>query len=59
MPREFELMPDFLNLIGRNVASHELSSNLTQFSRDLAGGLISSFYHFQNIFKPEAYQTKK
>ena len=50
-------MPDFLDQIGKNTP--DLNSNLAKFTRDLAGGLISKFYHFQNIFKPEAYQTKK
>ena len=50
-------MPEFLNQIGRNAP--ELNFNLAQFTRDLAGGLISKFYHFQNVFKPDAYHTKK
>ena len=57
MPRELELMPYFLDQIGKN--SPELNFNLAQFTKDLAGGLISKFYQFQNVFKPEAYQTKK
>ena len=44
MPREFELMPDFLDQIGKNTP--DLNLNLAQFTRDLAGGLISKFYHF-------------
>ena len=57
MPREFKLMPQFLDQIGRDTP--DINFNLAQFTRDLAGGLISKFYNFQNVFKPQAYQTKE
>ena len=52
MAKEFELMPKFLTQVGLGENSDCV---MTQFAQELAGGLISRFSSFHNVFKPTAY----
>lgn len=54
--KEFEIMPKWLDKVGHNCP--EMTENMTQFTKDIAGGLISQFSHFQSIFKKHQHDTK-
>ena len=51
------MMPNFLDTIGMNCP--EAQPDMIQFARDLAGGLISHFNFFQNVFNDDTYVKKR
>ena len=55
--KPFEMMPNFLDTIGMNCP--EAQPDMIQFARELAGGLISHFNFFQNVFNDDTYVKKR
>ena len=51
--RPFELMPDWMESVGHGCPG--ATPGLIQLCRDICGGFISRFAHFQNVFRPELH----
>lgn len=53
--KQFERMPLYLDMIGLNEL-HEFGPEVTELTREMAGGFISRFAFFQNVFRPHEYE---
>ena len=57
MPKQFEIMPRFLDYVGVNCP--DMSPAMTKLAEDIAGGLISRYSFFENLFRPDTYEKKE
>ena len=49
-------MPNFLSSVGTNIP--DLDPSMIEFAKNLAGGLISRFAFFQNVFRPDIHERE-